>query len=496
MNGQLAAGDSLANLSLRDFVAPLFRHKRLLLGIFSSVAIAVILLAWLRGPTYASRMVILVNRERLDPLVSTEATTQLVTSENPVTPEEINSEVELLTSRDVLEKVVVACGLENSKGVSLRDVLMPKQTREDRIARAVKILAKQIKVSNIKSSNLIEATYKSSDPQLSYAVLKSLGGLYVAKHVEVNRPSGSYEFFARETKKYHDDLESAESRLRDFSRVNAIAAPEDQRANLATQVGDSVGQMHAAEQSIAADAERIKDDHRQLNSTPQRSTTLEASAINDKLIDDLDTALLAAETKRTQLVMKFDQGYPLVQEADQEIAEDKAALADAEAKKFMTETTDRDPTYELLREDVAKSQADLSGQRAALAATKQSIQSIRAEMVRLDQMAISQQDLEREAKAAEGNYLLYLAKREQERTSNALDVTRISNVAIAVPPAIPVLPVLSWPLIILMACGSATVLAIGGAYAADYFDPSFQTPSQVSDALGIPFVVAIPKKSA
>jgi uncharacterized protein involved in exopolysaccharide biosynthesis len=171
-------------------------------------------------------------------------------------------------------------------------------------------------------------------------------------------------------------------------------------------------------------------------------------------------------------------------------------LADAEAKKFMTETTDRDPTYELLREDIAKSQADLSGQRAALTATKQSIQSIRGEMVRLDQMAISQQDLEREAKAAEGNYLLYLAKREQERTSNALDVTRISNVAIAVPPAIPVLPVLSWPLIILTAFSSATVLAIGAAYAADYFDPSFQTPSQVADALGVPFVIAIPKKSA
>jgi len=54
-------------------------------------------------------------------------------------------------------------------------------------------------------------------------------------------------------------------------------------------------------------------------------------------------------------------------------------------------------------------------------------------MVNLDQLSLSQQDLQREAKAAETNYLLYLAKREQERTSNALDVTRIANVAIAVP---------------------------------------------------------------
>ncbi len=65
-------------------------------------------------------------------------------------------------------------------------------------------------------------------------------------------------------------------------------------------------------------------------------------------------------------------------------------------------------------------------------------------MVTLDQLALSRRDLEREAKAAEGNYLLYLGKREQERASNAMDVTRIANVAIAVPPAIPVLPTHSW----------------------------------------------------
>ena len=38
------------------------------------------------------------------------------------------------------------------------------------------------------------------------------------------------------------------------------------------------------------------------------------------------------------------------------------------------------------------------------------------------------------------NYLLYLSKREQERTSDALDEKRISNVAIAVPPVLPILP--------------------------------------------------------
>ena len=318
----------------------------------------------------------------------------------------------------------------------------------------------------------------------------------MAKHVAVHRPAGSYEFFAEETQKYHDELENAEKKLRDFGLQNAVAAPDEQRTDLSTQVADSVGLVHLAEQSIAADEERIKDDREQMTATPQRLTTLQASAANEKLISDSRAALLAAQNKRTQLALKYDPNYPLVREADQEIAEDQAAVAQAEQKRYVTETTNYDPTYELLREDIAKSEADLSAQRAALAATKRSVQNIRGEMVKLDQLSLSQQDLQREAKAAETNYLLYLAKREQERTSNALDVTRIANVAIAVPPSIPALPVFSWPMIVLIGFGSATVLGVGAAYTADYLDPSFHTPSQVIEILGIPFVAALPHKTA
>jgi uncharacterized protein involved in exopolysaccharide biosynthesis len=494
---QFPVANGLADLTARDFVAPLFRRKRLLIGTFAVLLVGVIGLAALKGPTYSSRMSILVNRERVDALVSTEATTQIMNGDNPVTPEEINSEVELLSSRDVLEKVVTANGLDKpGQGFSIHGLLHPHETSEDRTARSVKNLAKALKIGSIKNSNLIEVAYKTGDPQLSYGVLKSLGDLYVAKHVAVHRPAGSFEFFASETQKYHDELKDAEEKLRNFGKQNSIAAPDEQRTQLAGQVASTVGLLHGAEQSIAADEERIKDDRQRMVSTPQRSATAQASAANDNLIEVLHASLFAAQTKRTQLAMKYDPNYPLVQEVDQEIAEAKAAIAQAEEKRYVTETTDRDPTYELIREDIAKSQADLAAQRATLVAAKRSVRDIQAQMEKLDQLSITQQDLQREAKADESNYLLYLAKREQERTSNALDVTRIANVAIAVPPSIPVLPVLSWPLIVFIAIVSATFISIGAAYAVDYLDPSFHTPAQVIDMMGIPVVIAVSKKTA
>ena len=486
-----------SDISLRDVLTPLFRRKRFLLITFISVVGAVILLGALMGPTYTSRMSILVNRERLDPLVSPEATTQMVTNSTPITDEEINSELELLLSRDVLEKVVIANGLDRpTEGWSLGKLLHPNQTREDRIARAVKGLAKSIKAEVVTKTNLIEVKYSSSNPQLSYGVLKSLGEFYTQKHVEVHRPAGSYEFFAGETQRYHDALEQAEAKLRDFATRHMVAAPDAQEANLAQQLGTSIGLMHLAEQSLAADQERLKDDHQQMSKTPQRSPRLQTAAADDKLLDQLNANLLASQNKRTELLTRYDPNYPLVQDVDQQIAQTQAAIAAAQKTRYMTESTDLDPTFEALREDHSRTQADRAAQVANLAATKRSIKNMQAQLVDLDRQSIARQDLVREVKADEQNYLTYLGKREQERTSDALDTTRIANVAIAVPPAIPVLPVFGWPLIVFAALCLGTVTSIGGAYAVDYLDSSFRTPAQLTEGLGIPVVVVFPKRIA
>lgn len=489
------ANSGLGNLSIRDFLNPLFRRRRLLIIVFLAVFGVVIISGILLGPSFSARMVILVNRERQDPLVSTEATTQMLTTDNPVTPEEINSEVELLSSRDVLEQVVTDNGLDKPTGFSFFDLLRPHQTDLDRKARAVKNLAKKIKVANINNSNLIEVIYTSPYPERCYGVLKSLGVLYVAKHVAVHRPAGSYEFFSRETQKYSGELQAAEDKLRAFGLKHAIAAPDEVRTDLASQVATAIGQQHTTEQIIAGDQERINTDLRELRATSPRSSTVQSTSTNRASAAELRAALLAAQTKRDQLAMKYDSHYPLLQEADKELAHAEQAVNQADQQRDTLETTDRDPTYELIREDIAKTKADLSAQRETLISTRHGIESMRAEMVDLDQLSLTQQDLQREVKADESNYLLYLSKREQERTSNALDVTRIANVAIAIPPAIPVLPVISVPILVLIGFIAATALSLGVAYTADYLDSSFHTPTQVAETLGIPVVLSISRKT-
>jgi uncharacterized protein involved in exopolysaccharide biosynthesis len=148
-----------------------------------------------------------------------------------------------------------------------------------------------------------------------------------------------------------------------------------------------------------------------------------------------------------------------------------------------------------LREDTAKTQADLASQKATATALQHSISSMQEQMVSLDQKAVKQADLLREVKADESNYLLYLSKREQERTSDALDEKRIGNVSIAVPPVMPLLPAYSPIVVLLVGCFLAGFLSMCSVFVMEYLDSSFRTPAEVVDVLRIPVLASVPLQS-
>jgi len=493
--GDITLRDALGSggdITARDMLTPLFRHKRVMITSFLLIALASIFFALGFSNSYEAHMEILVNRDRVDPVVTTETSSPVMIPASAVTEEEINSEAELLRSRDVLEEVALENGLaEKEKHSWLR--FFVKHNDGEYLARAVGHLGKALKIETPTKTNLISVSYASGNPQTAYGVLNALATAYVEKHVAVHRPAGSYEFFTKEADKYRNALADSEDQLANFGKEQGVVAPDVERTDMAQVVATAVGSLHQTEQAIAADQQRIENDKVQMDKTPERSLTQQSTNASDSLMQQLEANLLAAQVKRTQLVAKFDPSYPLVREADQEIADTEAAITKAESSKYVNVTTDRDPTFELLREDASKAQTDLAAQRATVNALKESIQNMQQQMVSLDQKALKQQDLLRAAKTNEDNYLLYQSKGEQERASDALDKQRIANVAIAVPPAIPTLPKFSLSLLAIIGLCLAFVGSAGAAYTVNYLDSSFRTPRDVIETLDIPVVAGVPR---
>jgi uncharacterized protein involved in exopolysaccharide biosynthesis len=106
------------SFTLRDLVGMAFRRRRVITLAFAGLMAGSILAILILPPTYEAEMKILVQRERVDPVVSTES--NVSQSDRNLTLDEITSEVELFQSRDSLEKTVVDRGLFEHRQGSTR----------------------------------------------------------------------------------------------------------------------------------------------------------------------------------------------------------------------------------------------------------------------------------------------------------------------------------------------------------------------------------------
>jgi len=182
-----------------------------------------------------------------------------------------------------------------------------------------------------------------------------------------------------------------------------------------------------------------------------------------------------------------------VQEVEKQIHDTRASIAGEKSAPLRDETTDRDPTHEWARAELVKAQADLSGLQARAASEQATLARYRSGARSLQEASIVQQDLLRATKIEEENYLLYLRKQEEARINDALDRRGILNVAIAEAPTVPALPARSRLLYGFLSMFLAGTASLGLVFVADFLDPSFRTPDEVTASLEAPVLASFLK---
>jgi uncharacterized protein involved in exopolysaccharide biosynthesis len=489
--------------TLRDIATPLFRHPKLVLMTFLGLVLTTILGVILLPSGYQSEMKILVKRERMDAAVSPGRDAAMA-NRGDVTEEELNSEVELLKSHDLFERVVLACNLQEPPSSHFGDRRLSTITTGEsgdahdsgkKISRAVLALENKLQIEPLKRTNLIQATYDSPDPQLAARVLRTLGNLYLEKTVEVHRPPGTFEFFQAQSQHYERELQTAEAQLAKFDREKGVVDPQLEKQIALQKLSEFVATLHETEVAIKETEKRTRVVGDQLASTPEQSISQVRSSENQFLMQQLKTTLLDLELKRTGLLEKFEPDYRPVQEMQKEIDQTTDTIAKAESSPAREETTDRNPSYEWLRSELTKSKAELASLQARSDETQNVIRKYRDQLGVIDRNGVEQGNLLREVREAEENTVLYKQKREEARIGDALDRQRIVNVAIAEEATVPALPVHPhWALTLLLGTLLACFVSPGVALAVDYFDPSLRTPDELRDVLQIPLLAALPKE--
>jgi uncharacterized protein involved in exopolysaccharide biosynthesis len=489
-------------LTLRDVVAPVFRKRRMATLMFLGIFLGAILAMLLLPRKYEAEMKILVNRERVDAVVTPNPDSPV--SAEPmavITEEDLNSEVELLKSRDLLEHVVLLCGLESQENSAWQRALdrvgewirRAPMTGEARLAHSVQTLEDRLMVDPLKKTTLIRVAYTAQDPELAARVLQTLAINYQEKHAAVHRPAGTFTFFDQETDHYRNELAIAEAQLTHFNSDQGIVSAPEQKQLILQQLSQFEAELQQAQANATEARERAQALKVQARATPDRQTTQMKKLDNAQLFSQLESTLLSLELKRSEMQMKYAPSYPPVQEVENQIADTRAAIARAAKTPVEEVITDRPPAQDWMATELAKAETDGAALQAQAIETARIVRHYRDAAQRLDEKGTTQDDLTRDVKTSEENYLLYLRKREEARISDALDRKRIVNVSIAEAATIPALPTLHLAWVLIGGFFAAGMVSVGSAYAVDRLDPSFRTPEELSRYLDIKVLASIPE---
>ena len=137
MNSKLESDRELRLPTFRDLVSPLFRYWRTAVLVALTVCLGTTTVVLLTPKQYEAEMKFLVKRERADPIVSADPNA-MTQAPAYVSEDEVNSEVELLKSRDLLEEVAAASGLLAKAAPARRAGVSAPNDKDAALARVVR----------------------------------------------------------------------------------------------------------------------------------------------------------------------------------------------------------------------------------------------------------------------------------------------------------------------------------------------------------------------
>lgn len=486
-----------SSLATRELFEIGYRRRRSFGTVFLLVMLGALLAAIVMPRRYESETKILVHRERADTLVTPQQTAAVEQNMPNLTEEDINSEVAILRSQDLLEKVVTACDLQKMNINSRWDRLVAAvkdsepMNEQTAIRKAAATLATDLRIEPVKKSYIISISYAAREPQFAARVLNTLGSLYLEKHAAVHRPNDAFGFFDRETQRYHQILDDADKRLAEFNFKEGVVTSQSEKDASVPKLAEFELSMHQTQAAIPSTEEHIRSLEGLLQKTPPRITTQLHKADNGGLMQQLNSSLVNLQTQRIDLLNKYSPGDRMVKEVENQIAQVRAAIEAQRTAPLSEETTDQNPTYAFLHQELAKSKAELASLKALASSSERVDESYHKLVVDRDQKQLEQQALIRDAKTAETNYLLYSGKREEARISNAFDKNRILNVSIAQAASVPIVP--ANPVFVILALGAVfgCFCSAGVVLVQERLDTSLRTPLQIEEYLDVPVLASV-----
>jgi capsular exopolysaccharide synthesis family protein len=490
-----------ANKTLRDFYDIVFRQKRKALLFFFTV-LAVVIVGNIVAPrVYRSEAKFLIKLGRQDVTVDPTVGTGPMLSVSQPREAVVNSELEILLSRELAGKVVDAIGgeavMKGSDGLKAAKSAPEKPAQPESLEqqklrdKAARYLLKNLTVEVVKKSNIIALGYEAKSPQMAHDVLAKLLDEYLSKHISVYKAVGSYDFFDGQKKDLFKALADTEQKINELKKTNNISAMQEQQVLLLTRVGQLKTDVETTEAEIAVTDAKVFVLQDVLSRTPDIVMREKVTGGALSAADEMRKTYNSLMMKEKELLSTFTADSVPVKETRNQIAAAQQLLQQTEENLEVREGINENKR--LLELDLANSQALLASDKAKLATLKEQLSSAQSDIQRINDTELQLTQLVREKEISDLNYRKYAESLEQTRIDNELETDRISNISVSQAPTNPLYPIR--PRVLLNVVLGALLGLFGGlgvAFFFDYLDHTFKKPEDIESKLQFAAFGAVP----
>lgn len=447
---------------LIDWIGFVRRQWALMLVVWVLMMVLVVAALYVWPRQYESSAKFLVKNARADLVVApTDAVTGAYREELSETV--LNTELELLKSRDILIQVVRALNLDQALIDSGRSPEMAEQM-------AVQGLSGGLLAYGIRRTNVIQMSYTSRDPELAASIVRHVADAYLAAHLVIHSSPGTYEMFKSQAADASAELRRAEEELAALARSSNLVILDSQKQEALSTVHAMEAQLNtlAVEMREHETRARIAEIH--MSRTPQRVPTTQRNMPNQSSVERLHTMIAELTNKRTEALTKFQPTDRLVVELDKQIADTTASLERAQQMGAIEESTGINPAWQQLEAERTKARLQLAGLESKAAALEHELADQRLRTLEITEAGPRYEQLVRNVTEAKNRYELFTKRTEEARIAEVLDRQRISNVVLAQAPVVSYVP--SKPNVRLgLVAGAilAAFVALGIAFLREFF---------------------------
>jgi uncharacterized protein involved in exopolysaccharide biosynthesis/Mrp family chromosome partitioning ATPase len=402
--------------------------------------------------------------------------------QNPVKyglPEIISSEMAIISSKDLIEKVINSLGPEN---------IYPNLAAEsNRLPGSLSFhFSRDLEVTAPEHSNIIKVAFKSNDPNIASKAVNRLVDIYLQKRMNILNDSASVQFLEQTLAEHRAQLVQSEDKLASLKRQHDIASFEDERKRL-------LDQRTSIEAWMQSTSTTIKELDQKLHSLEAELTPI-PEAIDSWDVDELGKELGELRRKELEYSVKYSENSPLLTTIRKQM---KSLMDEYNAKKEKQggKLSEGD---RVSKKDVIMTRVELGSMEVRSKELNSQMEALNNRLRTLDLQEKSFRDLEREVSTNEQNCQVYTKKLELARLASDNDnmhMTSISVLEKATPPIAPISKHKRGRMFFIAAGAFLGLIGgVGLAFSLERWGQGMLLPDYSEKYLGLPNLASIPLK--